>query len=250
MHRLALSASIERANQQSTLETGWKIVFGGFGRGATFLEDPAWLVTQTNIYRAVSTFVHEERDKHQGAFIELIEFFSRIAARPVDDRPQHLPGFSIPTPVLRGAGYAAKFYLEAHANPKPFFLVFPQMDAVTEAMVWHLWSDHFFKDDLNLAMEESLLPRPTLLGGWADNAGHEYRAVRPDDFSVDAQLAAKTGHAPSVFSIDNDECLRAYSVEKKGVLDTPAWIRELFDKKLGKQHEDKKEAEQDQEPPK
>jgi hypothetical protein len=247
VHRLALSASIERANQ-TTLETGWKMVLGGFGRGTTLLDDPTWLVTQTNIYSAVSSFVREESYTHQGPFIELIDFFSTIAARPADDRPQQLPGVSIPTPVLRGAGYAARFYLRVHADPKPFFLVSPQMDAVTEAAVLHLWSDHFFKEALNLAEEESLLPRTRLVGGWANYAGQEYMAVRPDDFSVDAELTAKTGQAPSVFSIDYDEYLRPYSVENKGV--THLWFREFFDKKLGKHPEDKKKTEQDQEPPK
>jgi hypothetical protein len=159
VHRLALAASIDRAHQQTALEVGWKSVLGGFGHIGTFLDDPAWLVTQVNINSAVSKFIQEERGVHQGAFIELIEFFLPRVPLPLDAERADAPTHSIPVPVLRGAGYVAKFRLETRADPKPCYLVSPEMDADVEAATLHGWASHFYKDDLNIAMENTRLPR-------------------------------------------------------------------------------------------
>ena len=152
---------------------GWKDVFSGFGHVGTLLADPAWLVTQFDIYSAASKFVEEERDKYQGAFIDLLEFFSPSTPRPLGEEARHASERSIPVPVLRGAGYVAKFHLETHTIHKPFYLVFPNMDAGVEAAMLRRWASHFYQDDLNLAAENARLPR--VLGSVAIDSAWAYK---------------------------------------------------------------------------
>jgi hypothetical protein len=194
VHRLALSASVDRASQQTALEVGWKAVLGGFGHVGTFLDDPAWLVTQVNINSAASKFVQEERGAHQGALIELIEFFSPSVPLPLDAGRAHAPTHSIPVPVLRGAGYVAKFRLETSADPKPFFLVFPEMDAGEEAAILQQWASHFYEDDLNLAMEKTRLPR--VLGSVSVHTGWAYKtALTPPVYFKNVKLSGEDPEA-------------------------------------------------------
>lgn len=220
VHRLALDASVERASQQTNPEVGWRSVFGGLGQTDTFLDEPTWLVNQFHLSSAVSKFVQDERDAQQDAFIDLIESFSKAVPRqgaeqlkpfnnaawltyiredhmqrgPEEEREQPAGDCPIPLPVLRGAGYAAKFHLETPALATPSYLVYPNMDAGNEAAVLRRWANYFYRDDLNLAEEKEFLPRVVGGGGWSVAANRSYGGATP---AVVGTIVIPSGEEPT-----------------------------------------------------
>jgi AAA domain len=237
VHRLALDASIERANAHRVVEIGWKDVFG-IRRSGTFLDDLTWLVTQADTYGAVLKFVAKERDKHQGEFIALIEFFlADVSGRSVAG--QHgVPPVSIPTPALRGAGYSAKFYLATHPDRKPDYLYFPNTDAALETEVLQLWASHFFEHDLNLPTEASLLPIPNVQGSSVIEKIYLF------DVPDDPQHPAQTGKAPTTLLINGNAW---GGVKNEGVPEKANWVRGFLPKRRVVQLQRKKPDSQEPE---